>query len=302
MFSTQTRRLLQGVPAAAVALMAFAAAPAVATPPGSGPTHVVVRPLVNLYAKPSADVDVVSQAVLGHCVREIAKKGSWRKVRTDDAYEGWVPKGSLRRLQTTEATYASRPGWLQVTALQGNVYRTPDVTDHEPLVVLPFDARLEQASPPANDRWVHVRLPDRRVGWIQAGDVQRDPVPLSVDEAIALARRFLGVTYLWGGVSSFGIDCSGFTQLLLRARGIVMPRDAHDQAAWTRAQAVETASLEPGDLLFFGESMEKITHTGMYVAGGAFIHATPRDRPGVQISRLDDPHWQRLHVCSRRVR
>jgi len=59
---------------------------------------------------------------------------------------------------------------------------------------------------------------------------------------------------------------------------------------------------EPGDLLFFSSSMKKITHTGLMMANGEFIHATTHERPVIQVSRLDDPHWTRLLVCVRRPR
>ncbi len=103
-----------------------------------------------------------------------------------------------------------------------------------------------------------------------------------------MAHKFLGITYTWGGVSSFGFDCSGFTQMLERQRGIEMPRDADLQAAWSGVIPVEREDLQPGDLLFFGASAAKITHTGMYLGNGEFIHDTTHDHPGVQISRLDD--------------
>lgn len=119
---------------------------------------------------------------------------------------------------------------------------------------------------------------------------------------IDLAHRFLGITYTWGGVSSFGFDCSGFTQMLERQRGIEMPRDADLQAAWSGVVPVNRADLQPGDLLFFGSSPEKITHTGMYIGDGKFIHDTTHDHPGVQISTLDDQPWIKLLVAARRMK
>jgi len=103
-------------------------------------------------------------------------------------------------------------------------------------------------------------------------------------------------------VSTFGFDCSGFTQMLCRRRGIAIPRDAAPQAAWEGMVPVERDRLEPGDLVFFGESPQQITHTGMYIGDGEFIHATAWQRPVVQVSRLDDPHWSQLLVACRRPR
>jgi cell wall-associated NlpC family hydrolase len=145
-------------------------------------------------------------------------------------------------------------------------------------------------------------LPDQRTAWIQAGDVELTSRRLSIEESLALGRRFLGVTYTWGGRTSFGFDCSGFTQMLVRSRGITMPRDADQQAAWNGATPVNRKKLRAGDLLFFGSSSDHITHTGMYIGHGKFIHDTVHDRPGVQISRLKDQPWTRLLVACRRIK
>jgi cell wall-associated NlpC family hydrolase len=140
------------------------------------------------------------------------------------------------------------------------------------------------------------------LAWVQAGDTMADPKPLTIAESIELAKRFLGVPYLWGGTSSYGYDCAGFTQMLVRARGINMPRDADQQAAWSGVARVERKDLKAGDLLFFGSSEKDITHTGMYIGGGQFIHDTTNGHPVVQISRLDDQPWTHLLVACRRVK
>jgi gamma-D-glutamyl-L-lysine dipeptidyl-peptidase len=81
-----------------------------------------------------------------------------------------------------------------------------------------------------------------------------------------------------------------------------MPRDADLQAGWTGVISVDRKDLQPGDLLFFGSSASRITHTGMYLGHGEFIHDTTHDHPGVQISRLDDMPWTKLLVATRRVK
>jgi cell wall-associated NlpC family hydrolase len=81
-----------------------------------------------------------------------------------------------------------------------------------------------------------------------------------------------------------------------------MPRDADLQAAWSGLAPIERKDLQAGDLLFFGESDRKITHTGMYIGSGEFIHDTTNNHPMVQISRLDDEPWTHLLVATRRVK
>jgi hypothetical protein len=268
------------------------------------PGAVVVKPVANMYSAASQDADVVSQAICGASVVLVEEKGEWAKVRTPDDYSGWMPLASLRRYSSGDHTYASAGKVVQVASLFANVYREPSVTKHQPMLILPFEARLEVVPGPENDagRWIQVRLPDERTAWIQRGDIDPDPQPLSVSGAIKLAKRFLGLTYFWGGTSAFGFDCSGFTQMLVRRRGIVMPRDADVQAAWQGVLPVKRNRLRAGDLLFFGDSPQKITHTGMYIGHGKFIHDTTHEHPGVQISRLKDQPWTKLLVDCRRLK
>lgn len=81
-----------------------------------------------------------------------------------------------------------------------------------------------------------------------------------------------------------------------------MPRDADQQAAWSGATAIERADLQPGDLLFFGSSPKNVTHTGMYIGDGQFIHDTTHEHPVVQISKLEEDPWTKLLVACRRVK
>lgn len=261
---------------------------------------VAAQPVVNIFATPSGDSDVSSQVLYGSGVAVLEKKEGWTKIRTADEYTGWVAATDLRA-----GNYPATEHRARVTALGLNVYREPDVTKHAPLLHLPWEAILE-AIPDAsgNDaRWQAVHLVDGRTGWLQRGDITTEPpAPLSIDETIALARRFLGITYTWGGVSSFGFDCSGFTQMLARQRGYLLPRDADDQAAWPGVMVVERKDLKAGDLLYFGSSATHITHTGMYIGAGEFIHDTVHEHPGVQISRLDNEPWTHLLVAARRIK
>ncbi len=264
---------------------------------------VVVRPVANLYSAPGGQADVVSQAILGASVTLLEERAGWARVRTADRYEGWMPASAFRRIRPGGAAYGTGKT-VTVAALFANLYREPDVTKREPLLTVPFEARMEVAAEPENDarRWIEVRLPDGRRAWLQRGDVAFTEARLDASGAVALARRFLGLAYLWGGTSAYGYDCSGFTQMLFRQRGVTIPRDAGPQMRWEGFVKVERGELAAGDLVFFGASPEKITHTGMYIGGGEFVHATTWEKPVVQISRLDDPHWTALLVACRRLK
>jgi cell wall-associated NlpC family hydrolase len=262
---------------------------------------VVARPVADMYKSATTDSEVVSQVLYGTGVVSLEKQGDWIRIRTADDYTGWIPSSDVKA--ESKPAYASS-SFVRVTAISANVYREPDVTQHAPVLHLPWEALLEPVTDAKEEsaRWMKVRLVDGETGWVQRGDVGKKPDPLSISETLQLARKFIGITYTWGGVSSFGFDCSGFTQMLVRQRGIEMPRDADLQAGWTGVISVDRKDLQAGDLLFFGGSPSKITHTGMYLGQGEFIHDTTHDHPGVQISHLDDMPWTKLLVAARRVK
>jgi gamma-D-glutamyl-L-lysine dipeptidyl-peptidase len=265
--------------------------------------YVVIKPVANMYRDANRLTDVVSQAIYGSNVTRVKSKHGWVNVRTTDQYTGWIPTSDLRKLKGQ--AYATSGAVARISQLSANLYREPDVTKHAPLLTLPWEVRLEvlpNKVPGDQERWLQVRLPDSSTAFVQVGDVSTDFTPLTVDQMIATAKKFLGVTYTWGGSSDFGFDCSGFTQMLMRQRGIIMPRDADLQAAWTGVAPIERANLQPGDLLFFGGGPEHITHTGLYIGEGKFIHDTTHEHPGVQISTLDDKPWTTLLVAARRVK
>lgn len=257
---------------------------------------VANRPVIDMFSRASEDADVVSQAIFGTNVEILESTEGWWRIRTPDQYTGWVQSALFA---PADKPYATSGKIAEVTNLFAHLYREQSVTKHRPVVTVPFETRLE-LGPGESERWLEVVLPDRRSVWIQRGDVNREPQSAALETMLDVGKRFLGLPYTWGGTSAYGYDCSGFTQMLERRRGIVMPRDAHLQAAWEGVSAVEKEALLPGDLLFFGSSQEKITHTGMYLGAGEFIHATTHERPVVQISKLADPYWTRLLVCARR--
>ena len=287
-----------------IACLAVCSLAALATPanPNSGLQTVIV-PVANMYSHPSDQSDVVSQAIYGSNVVLVTARGEWSRIETSDHYKGWVPSRHLRIVQAGSG-YATAGQTVQVESLFANLYRESDITRHKPVITIPFESRLEviEEGNGKEAGWLKINLPGKTTAWIQSSDVVSDPKPLTIPESIELAKRFLGLPYLWGGRSSFGYDCSGFTQMLIRARGVNMPRDADQQAAWTGLIAVDRKDLQAGDLLFFGSAADKITHTGMYIGDGQFIHDTTNGHPAVQISHLDDEPWTHLLVASRRVK
>ncbi len=112
------------------------------------------------------------------------------------------------------------------------------------------------------------------------------------------AYKYLGVPYHWGGNTSAGIDCSAFVKNVFEACGYALPRHSSDQTAY--GLAVPKDQLQAGDRLYFGNAASRnITHTGLYLGNGYFIHASSNSR-GVAISQLAESLYERMYICARR--
>lgn len=267
---------------------------------------VVVRTVENMYSAPALDKDVVSQATLGQVVALLETRGPFRRIETPDRYRGWIAAAALLPyLGASAPRYASKGPVAEVVTLMANVYREASVTSARPKIQAPLSARLEVTGAAVKEGWHRVRLPSGESGYIQAGDVRLgDGADAksrgSETELVASARRFLGVPYLWGGMTARGLDCSGFMSLVFRMNGVELLRDADLQFDDPSLQKVERADLRSGDLVFFGK--KKVTHVGLYVGEGRFLSATTHLVPIVQESGLGEPYWSSLYLGARRAR
>lgn len=120
------------------------------------------------------------------------------------------------------------------------------------------------------------------------------------DELIRSAMGFLGVAYRFGGASPTGFDCSGFMQYVFRKSfGVNLPRTSAAQAGI--GSHVSRSELQAGDMVFFRTHGSRISHVGMYVGGGRFIHA-PRTGKRIEITSLSNKYWNSRYATARRVK
>jgi hypothetical protein len=122
-------------------------------------------------------------------------------------------------------------------------------------------------------------------------------------EVVQSAMDLMGSPYVWGGTDANGFDCSGLIQYAFGRHGVSLPRTSRDQATSGNEVTRDPGALLPGDILTFAEQGSRITHVGLYVGDGQFIHSSSR---GVRVSRLrpDDPdgaYWWRRWQGARRV-
>jgi cell wall-associated NlpC family hydrolase len=140
------------------------------------------------------------------------------------------------------------------------------------------------------------KYPDGIVGWIPTRQLSTTRVGHPVLRTgvaphgtgltvLRTARSYLGVRYLWGGMSKAGLDCSGLTYRVFRSLGVVLPRDAADQSKV--GTPVSRRDLHKGDLVFFGTGgWAQIHHVGIYAGNGRVLHA-PYTGTTVQLTKLN---------------
>jgi len=259
----------------------------------------IIKNVAAMYKEATRDCEQVSQAITGQPVEIEKEDGNWLYVQTWDTYHGWIESRWVRKGEWNPAKVAA------VLPLFSYAYTAPDVSSGH-ITILVMTAAMEFLG---NDgKFAHVRLPDGREAWVLASNVQVTPagdqvLPLGASgtEIIKTGRRLIGVPYLWGGTSPFGIDCSGFVQLSYKLNGVQLLRDAHMQAEDPRAIPVEKADLVAGDMVFFagGKDKTRITHVGMAVGDGTFIHSGGGQ--GVGINNLTDEPYLANYWGARRM-
>lgn len=250
--------------------------------------HYVNSSVLNLFEKPDNKSQVVSQALYGARVPILETFGDYAKIATADLYQGWVEKKDLYEGNTPRFTEDSVVATVIHNAV--HLYEEPTVKKQKPLLTLPFEIHLEVVAQPEDEdfRWLQVKLIDGTLAWIARANVRLGYYELDMQEVLQLSKQFLGLPYTWGGISSFGYDCSGYIQMLFRQMGVALPRDAKDQFQDENFSAIGMDEIAAGDVIFFGESQENITHLGLCLGKNHMIHATARTAPILQVTRLNN--------------
>ena len=200
--------------------------------------HVWPTPAVTYSERLALVGHMPTQALYGERVLVLGRRGGWTHVAIPD--------------QPSPLDRRGYPGWVRSWQLS-----RPFAA---PLVVTATTARL----PGGAQVGFGSQVP---AGAVPAGDTRA--LPRTRADLVRTAERFVGLHYLWGGLSRWGYDCSGLTWAVYRAHGITIPRDA--DAQYAAGTPVPLARMQPGDLLFYEHPV--VGHVAMYIGGGRMIES-----------------------------
>lgn len=235
--------------------------------------------------------EMMTQMILGTPVQVLKKQAGYYLVRTPDGYISWTDGAavSLMNKQGFENWKISKR--IIYTEDFGHAFSKPsEVSDRVSDLVKGNILVLNGEE----KGFYKVIFPDQRIGYIKKNEVKmfsewEKRANPNADAILATAKTLIGVPYLWGGTSIKGVDCSGFTKTSYFLNGIIIPRDASQQALIGKEiDVLENDSISvakclknllPGDLMFFSAAKRKgvnggrVTHTAIYMGNGAFIQA-----------------------------
>lgn len=258
-----------------------------------GKTYGIINNSVaNLRSRPSHPAQLVTQATLGMPIKVLKKSSSWYLIQTPDDYLAWVDYGGLETMTEQEYTDWSEESKIIYIETHGYAYEQPS-TNSARLSDLVSGSILNVVG--TRENFYEVRYPDGRSGYVSRAEARdfdswKSSVEASQDQLVEMAQSMKGAPYLWGGTSSKGMDCSGFTKTIYFMNGWIIPRDASQQV--NAGKSIDTSdgfdNLEPGDLLFFGSPAtdstdQRVVHVGMWIGNDEFIHSAGR----VKVSSVD---------------
>lgn len=233
---------------------------------GQLPFAVCVVACAPVRRNDSDTEEIVTQLLFGECIEVLVKKhNAWMQIRClADGYIGWIDSKQVVRISEEEKdSYDESPNYCM------DIVQSVSANDHTFPILL--GSRLPKFD------GLHCYLHDYK--YIYNGPII-DPSKIDVVTAELverIARKFIHAPYLWGGRSIFGIDCSGFTQVVFKLLGYKLPRDASEQVH--EGVIIDFLSTtKVGDLAFFENADKKIIHVGIILDDQKIIHASGRVR------------------------
>jgi hypothetical protein len=255
---------------------------------------VAKNSVINIRSEAKHSAELGTQGLLGMSLKVLDKKGDFYRIQTPDKYISWVDKGGIQLMNKEEIETWKQAKKVLFTKNIGYVF-TDKIDETNIISDITLGALLKYIS--EDNRFFEVQYPDNRIGFIKKEeaviyDSWLENVASSKENIETVAKNFTGFPYLWGGTSSKGMDCSGFTKMVYLMNGLVIPRDASQQINAGKIVDAELnfKDLEKGDLLFFGtkatsEKNQRVVHVGIWLGNDKmeFIHSSGN----VHLSSMD---------------
>ena len=253
---------------------------------------IINNSVANLRSKPSHSAEMVTQGTLGMPINVYQKENSWYQIQTPDNYLGWVDSGGIELMTKEEFDAWQATAKIIYTNTYGKSYATANTSSEAVSDVVAgniFSLIAESGN------FYEVQYPDGREAYLPKEeatifDEWKSKLAFTKENLVETSKTMLGVPYLWGGTSTKGVDCSGFTKTVYLMNGMIIPRDASQQIheGILIDESKDFDKLVPGDLLFFGRkatetSPERVIHVGMWIGNNEFIHSAGN----VHISSMD---------------
>jgi len=240
-----------------------------------GRAYEVIEPQTGLRAAPAPDAPLLTEALKGERVTIYdtnAEGWAWGQLAADD-FVGWLSANALAP--------AGAPATHKVVALRTLAFPGPSIK-LPPIEALPLGARL--AITHVEDRLAVTRSG----GFVPAPHLA--PLAFVEPDFVAVAERFLGVPYLWGGKTTLGLDCSGLVQVALTAAGIACPRDSdmQERALGAPLPGIGEQSLQRGDLVFWEGHVAIVRDRATLIHANAFHMAVAIEPIAEALTRIRD--------------
>ena len=253
--------------------------------------------VINFRTAGKYSAESATQVMMGTPLQILEKKDGWTRAITPEGYSSWVSSGSITYMDKAEFDAYQAAKKVIVTTKYTTMYEGPSANSQMVSDVVWGNILLDKG---AQGAWQKVAISDGREGYVLKADItdfnkwldSRNP---TAENIIKTAKQFIGVPYMWGGTSIKAVDCSGFCKSTYFLNGIVLARDASQQCLTGDNVDISKyvdggehtrealANLKKGDLIFFGtkakaEKKERITHVGIYIEDGIFIHSATKVR------------------------
>ncbi len=243
---------------------------------------VVPISVANLRDEPKHSAQLVTQATMGMPLKVYKKNDGWYYVQTPDGYLAWVDYGGVEPMNDQDFQEWKASKKLIYTNTFGASYQHADNSAAVAGDLVAGDILQLNGE---NGNFYEVQYPNRKAAFISKNEAKPykewlNSLDQNKEDLVETSKTLMGLPYLWGGTSSKGVDCSGFTKTVYFLNGFVLPRDASQQIkAGVEVDSTKNfENLIPGDLLFFGRkatdsTSERVIHVGMWIGNNQFIHS-----------------------------